>query len=363
VNSEGHDGAHQSHDFRLQSFGFAMNHATIKARILGRFVDFAVSRGANRRELMDRAAILSADLEQPEGRVAFSTYAAAMRAAKELCGDPALALHFGEQVDITEISLIGATGGATAGIDEAFAQLNRHAAVDVDFGMPGDRFRVMDLEGDVLFIDQRPDPNDFPEFTEAFFARAVTGVRRWLAGVELVKGVEVTHAEPAYRAEYDRIFQMPVQFGSDRNSLRIAGSIWQLARTRFPPTYASTVLNAYAEAEVEKLNRSRSMRGRVEMLVTSMLRSGDFSMQTVATQLGVSRQTLFRKLKAEGTSFEKLLDDVRYKLARQYLEDEKLAVNEVAYLVGFSDPAAFSRAFKRWTGSSPRALCDRVSRD
>ena len=71
-------------------------------------------------------------------------------------------------------------------------------------------------------------------------------------------------------------------------------------------------------------------------------------------------QTLFRKLKAKGVTFEKVLDDLRHKLALDYLNGKKVSVHETAYLVGFSDPAAFSRAFKRWTGSSPRTM--RVSK-
>ena len=80
----------------------------------------------------------------------------------------------------------------------------------------------------------------------------------------------------------------------------------------------------------------------------------------VAGKLGLSRQTLFRRRKAEGTSFERLLDELRRQLALDYLAGGKVSVNETAYLVGFSDPAAFSRAFKRWTGSSPGVMRDRA---
>jgi AraC-like DNA-binding protein len=339
-----------------------MGNATIKARIVARFLEFAESRGASRRELMKRAGIRSDELENRDTRVAFSKYVAAMRAAKELCCEPALALHFGEEVELGELSIVGMTGGARAGFDDALVQMGRHAAVDVDFDVAGDRFRAADIGGDLLFIDERPDPNDFPEFTESFFARAVTSMRRWLNGVELVKAVQVTHPEPSYRAEYDRIFQLPVLFNSDRNALRITGSIRQLSQTRFPPTYAAEVLRAHADAEVEKLNRNKTTRGRLETLLAAMLRSGDVSMQAVVSQLGVSRQTLFRKLRAEGTTFEKVLNELRCKLALRHLEDDKLSVSEVAYLVGFSDPAAFSHAFKQWTGSSPRAFRDRGKR-
>jgi AraC-like DNA-binding protein len=76
-------------------------------------------------------------------------------------------------------------------------------------------------------------------------------------------------------------------------------------------------------------------------------------MGRVACHLGMSRQTLFRRLKVEGVTFELVLDDLRRTLALHYLGGQKVSVNETAYLVGFSEPAAFSRAFKRWTGSNP----------
>ena len=85
-----------------------------------------------------------------------------------------------------------------------------------------------------------------------------------------------------------------------------------------------------------------------------ILHTGEASVDMVAGRLGVSRQTLFRKLKAEGVTFEKVLDELRHQLALHYLSEGKVSVNETAYLVGFSDRTAFSRAFKRWTGFSPR---------
>jgi AraC-like DNA-binding protein len=77
-------------------------------------------------------------------------------------------------------------------------------------------------------------------------------------------------------------------------------------------------------------------------------------MEAIAAKMNQSRHTLHRALKDEGVTFEQVLDDLRHTLALQYLQGKKVSVNETAYLVGFSDPAAFSRAFKRWTGMSPR---------
>ena len=90
----------------------------------------------------------------------------------------------------------------------------------------------------------------------------------------------------------------------------------------------------------------------VEQRVESLLASGPVRIEQVASAMGLSRQTLYRRLKAEGVTFEALLDRLRTRLALK-LVPEGLAVKDVAYRLGFSDPAAFSRAFKRWTGTSP----------
>jgi AraC-like DNA-binding protein len=84
------------------------------------------------------------------------------------------------------------------------------------------------------------------------------------------------------------------------------------------------------------------------------LHTGEVSVDVIAGKMAMSRWTLFRKLKAEGVTFEVVLDELRHKLALHYLDGKKVSVNETAYLVGFSDPSAFSRAFRRWTGASPR---------
>ncbi len=94
-------------------------------------------------------------------------------------------------------------------------------------------------------------------------------------------------------------------------------------------------------------------RRQVEQRLEAVLESGDIGIDRTARDLGYSRQTLYRRLKAEGTTYEQLLDGLRRRLALRLVREQGLSVKEAAYRLGFSDPAAFSRAFKRWTGTSP----------
>jgi AraC-like DNA-binding protein len=170
-----------------------------------------------------------------------------------------------------------------------------------------------------------------------------------------IKAIHFTHEEPSYRAEYDRIFDVPLFFGSHMNAFLIEEALININLPR-PNPYLSHVLTAHAEALLKNLKSSKSTSGRVEGLLIPILHTGEASMNLTARKLGLSRQTLFRRLKAEGVTFEKVLDELRHKLALQYLNAKNASVSETAYLVGFSEPAAFSRAFKRWTGASPSLM-------
>lgn len=330
-----------------------MPEQTVSSGFLRALLDFAVSKGAARTALLESADVSESELLDRDSRIPFAKYIALMRAAKTLTNDPALAIQFGEQVDVDQISVVGLIGKASNTMLDAFTQLNRYVRLIVDIETHGDeRFALQrDAEG-LWFTDLRANANDFPELTESAFLHVVTGPRR--AGVpESLKEVRVTHPPPAYRAEYERAFRVPVKFNADRNALRLDEAIVEY-KVGVLPHYVFGVLVEHADALLSELDSAKTTRGRVESLLMPILHTGELSMDAIAATLGVSRQTLYRDLKAEDVTFEQVLDDLRHKLALEYLRAKKVSVNETAYLVGFSDPASFSRAFKRWTGKSPR---------
>jgi AraC-like DNA-binding protein len=337
-----------------------MRELTVAAAAVRALLEFAVSGGAGRATLVELSGIEGADLNDAEARIPFNRYVALMRAATHLCGDPALALHFGESVDVAEFSIMHAVGGAT-NLGDAIAQGNRYASLTIeveDDGTSG-RFQLSHIDDRLWLVDARRNPNAFPELTESAFARMVCSMRRLAGDRPFVTAVHVTHSEPAYGAEYARIFGVPVMFASERNALQIDEEA--LSRCAFPvaPRYVTDVLRDHADVLLEKLERSRSIRDRVERLLIPMLQTKAASIDAIAGALGISRQTLFRRLRADGVTFERVLDDLRRTLAVDYLRANKASVKQTAHLVGYSDPSAFSRAFKRWTGSSPSVYAGR----
>ena len=327
--------------------------ASVAAGPVRGLIDFAAAKGAARAAMLTASGIADADLGDQDARVPFAKYVALMRAAKALTGDPALALHFGEAVDMSEMSIVGLLALSCETVAEGMAQMNRYGQLIVDLGL-AERFRHVHEGGLFWVIDARPEAAAFPELTESSFARMARGLRV-LAETPLLKAVHFTYPAPPYRAAYEAVFRVPVMFESDRNALAVEGSI-VTHRVALQPRYVFGILSERADALLTNLESSKTLRGQVEALLLPVLHTGEAGIDAIAAKVGMSRWTLTRKLKAEGATFEQVLDALRHRMALDYLAARKVSVNEAAYLCGFSEAAAFSRAFKRWTGRSPREV-------
>jgi AraC-like DNA-binding protein len=329
-----------------------MAEPSVAAGVTKRLFDLSVQRGASSTALLTESNISAADLDDHDNRIPLPKHIALLRTAKKLCDDPALALHHADAVNLADVSVVGLIGYACETILDAFVQLSRYSRLimDLDLGR-ADRFQLLPDEAGLWLVDNRSNPNEYPELTEGTFAQIVNGTRRF-GSTPFVKAVHVTHPDPGYRGEYERIFDAPVTFESTRNAMRIDPA-WLSHRVAQQPRYVFGVLTRHADALLAKLDASDTMRSRVEELLLRTLHTGEVGMEHIAREIGLGRDTLYRRLKTEGVTFAQLLDELRHRLALDYLGAGKVSVNETAYLLGFSDPAAFSRAFKRWTGERP----------
>jgi AraC-like DNA-binding protein len=328
---------------------------TVAAGLAKGLFDFAVAGGANAGSLTQRTGLNPRDFDDPDHRVPAERFVALIHAGQDLTGDPALVLHFGEAVNLAQMSVVGLLVQASPTLADGIAQVRRYGALVSDTGQ--DRYSLMTRDDGVWMIDHRPNPNLVPELTELAFALLICGAHPFL-DASFVQEVHVTHKAPSYAAEYSRAFRAPVTFESHWNAGRFhPGALdWPIAAQ---PRYVFGILSRHAEERLRALEATNTMRGRVEAQLAPGLHTGEASMAKVAAALGASRQTLFRRLRDEGVTFERVLDELRHRLALDYLGGGRVSVEEAAYLTGFSDATAFARAFKRWTGVTPKVFRSR----
>ena len=338
-----------------------MTKATIAVGFVNAFVDFAVGKGADRQALLQRSRIRPEDLDNDDSRLPLVSYIELLKAGIELCNEPALALLFGDEVPLRDISIVGFLGrGETA--EDSRSRANRYLRLLIDEGDEHSEPFEFVRQGNHIWLKFTSRLYvEYPLLTESAFARGMSARKpradapqscsKW----PLPKAFSFTYKEPSYRAEYDRVFGVPLIFGSHMNAILFGEELLSL---RLPPMnrHVSRLLTQEADMLLKRLDDSKSTRGRVETLLIPLLHTGEARIETIAAKLGLSRQTLFRQLRAEGVTFERVLDNLRHERALYYLKSKKLPVTETAYLLGFSDAAAFSRAFKRWTGESPGSV-------
>jgi len=146
-----------------------------------------------------------------------------------------------------------------------------------------------------------------------------------------------------------------VHAGAAWNGLAFSRATWSLPMRRRDPVLLM-LLERQADAMVSVLPSGAGLSARVRHALHEGLMSGDSGIDAVARSLAIAPRTLQRRLAAEDTSFTSLLDSVRREMADQHLARQVLSIAEIAFLLGYSEPAAFHRAFRRWHRTTPRAF-------
>jgi AraC-like DNA-binding protein len=166
--------------------------------------------------------------------------------------------------------------------------------------------------------------------------------------------VSFRHSPPADLSEHRRLFRAPIRFNRPVNGVVLRRALLDAPLVKADPGLCG-VLERHVRELVERMPKATALSDRVRELVASELSTGGASAATVARKLHMSRRTLQRQLGADGTTFRALFDMLRRDLAMHYLGERKIAIAEVAFLLGFSEASAFYRAFNRWYGTTPTA--------
>lgn len=283
----------------------------------------------------------------PDARVSRSALNRLWALAVDATGDPAFGLQAPRFVAQTTFHALGYAVLASGTLREAFERIIRYRrligdVLELRLREDGDRYRFE------IDVSARP---DVPFQAVDAIAAISAGQGRLLRGCDPLR-VTFARPEPRDVEPYRRAFRAPIVWDAPVNAIE-----WARADVESPlPAGNAELARANDEVLVRylaRLERSRTS-ARVQQALLDALPGGVPSKPAIARTLGMSARTLQRQLAAEGTSFSEVVDEARIALARTYVAEGRLSVTEIAFVLGFADTSTFSRAFKRWTGASPR---------
>lgn len=328
------------------------------------FADYACDRGAKRDILLADSGLTENDLSDQDNRIPLAAYQAMIGAGIRQTGDTALLLRHTFETRLETMSVVGQIVHTSASLRHSLEQLNRYLHLMGDTELPPgvERYELLRTADGLWIVDHLVLPPEMSFWSEVSFARFISEFRRSFPDATFEIGMEVTFPPPPHVDQYPELFRVPVQFNASRNALQI-DPVWDSPDTEFEPgnAYAFGIFTRHADEMLAKLQADTSIRGQIEAQILPKMHEGSISMDKVAHDIAMSRQTLYRRLKDEGVTFAEIHDDLRQRMAVEYLEGQKVTVNETAYLLGFSEASSFVRAFKRWTGLSPTAYLNQVA--
>lgn len=190
--------------------------------------------------------------------------------------------------------------------------------------------------------------------SQDYVLAAILQVSRELTGVEITPmQVSFTYEQPRSTLVHRQYFRCPLHFAARAASIAFRAADLGLPVVKADETLAG-YLSKYADAVLASLVRGETMRHTVRAAIWAALADGAPSLERVAVALRISPRTLQRRLAAEGTSLQREVEEIRKTMALALLRERSYSIRDVAFLLGYSEPSAFFRSFRRWTGTTPR---------
>jgi AraC-like DNA-binding protein len=308
---------------------------------------------------IDRDLAVSADARVPGSQVErLWTFAV------ERTGDSLVGLHMAESYSPGALDILGYVVLSCATVGDVLDRLSRYARLLND-GMRIDVVRERDaawcrctyVEWMNNYLLRSPD-----HAIDTTWAALARELRRLTAKPLVASEVWFRHKSPgaARASEYVRIFGAKVRFGMDEDRL-----IVPLSHLDEPIRSANRGLlqsfERHADAIMSKMENDGTKSHRVAQVLAGRLKGAVPPLSEIARELAMSDRNLQRALRSDGTSYQKVLDRVRRDLAISHLSNPATSAAQVGFLLGFSEPSAFHRAFRRWTGSVPSAFRERLA--
>jgi len=316
-------------------------------------VGFAANAGVPPPVLLTAAGLDATLLAEPDTDLLHSQELRLWEEAARLTGDRDFGLHLAEWI-----------AGCSEELFDVLAFAVRSCATLGDHYRLAGRYMRLVHQGIYLQLEEEQEvarllhghyqePSSPPRHpVEGMLALALLQGRRAIGEEFAPRAVCFKHARPESVSEQERIFRAPVHYDCPRNELVLDRALLLRAQRHAEPRLLA-VLDRQLVGLLSELPENVSIQAAVKRCMMNELPEREPGMAAIATKLHMSPRSLQRRLQSEGTSFAQVLAELRRDLALRYLRDERIAIGEVGFLLGFLDVAAFHRAFKRWTGSTP----------
>lgn len=320
--------------------------STVAARIL---LDVAEESGLTRHACLAGTGLRTADLDDPGFEIEAGQEMTIARNLLRRLGDrPGLGVRAGTRYTLGSFGIWGFTMITSPTVRDVARLGTRYAALSFAFIRP--IYQEDAAGGRVIYDD-----SEIPEDVRAFFVERELAKMLTLAPV-IVGPRTGFHIETSFDGERASALRQAapranVRSGGTRHLIGFSKALLDDRMPQADPVMAQAMQAQCAEL-LEKRRRRRGIAAHVRARILAQLNDPP-GMEQIARQLNVEARTLRRKLIAEGTSYRELTDEVRSTIADELLGDGHLTVQEVASRLGYHDAAAFSRAFKRWTGDRP----------
>jgi AraC-like DNA-binding protein len=322
--------------------------ATIAASVVARIYDVCLGQGVSEASLREIVGRSRKDLS-PDTRVsieaAFDCFAAGLRHTN----DPSFPLRVAQSVVVEDYSVLGFAMMTSSGASQAFDRLVRYGHLISDSGT----WRASESVSGVELSWQRVGRRTLGHraANECAIAELLGGLRQGYGKALRPLRVCFRHAAPLSVRAHEQFFAAPITWSASKDSLVFGKQLLVMPAQAPNPAMS----RFFDDLLVQQGTVQETCSGRVKQALTGGLSSGRQSAHDVAVKLGMSERSLRRALASEETSFRDVLDDVRRAIAMDMLQANK-TVTEIAFLLGFSETSALSRAFRRWYGKSMRVM-------
>lgn len=306
--------------------------------------------GVEQDRFLSAARFEPSRISDAEGRMSPEEYDTLIECALDLSGDEAFGLRLGERTSAAAHQLIAHLVTSAGTLRGAIDALMRFQLLLTDSPL----CRLEEGEGEARVVyDIAPGSPRCRRFRAELSMTGFSRIVHYFGRGARARDVMFEYAAPTYRSEYTRVF-----VGTERFEQSFTGLVIDRELLSATQLHADTefhrVLEVQAETRIAQLSRKKSYAERVRdyLLYTTTNRADD--MDGVARGLGLSVRTLRRRLQEEGATYGAIASEAFVALAKRLLVDEARSVEETAYAMGYSTPTSFHRAFKRWTGTTPK---------